>query len=293
MSERHNEYNIINNECSTSQTIDIKMKNVDGIILPKRNIYRTNIENINEFDYELNNLSKIKDKDKLEDKINLVLLKINICKNICNFHDPNVQIASKEAKRLTLIELLDFFSQNDLKILNNNIWNSENIYLEIFELFSKNVIRDLPPNEDELNYEEDEDFDNYTDPAWEHLELIYNIFIKFIESKDFRITLAKKYLNEEFLEKIFYLFYSEDIREREQLAKISTNSLQLWKEEGRIKYLLKEYNNKITPIIFNSLRFCSKNHWNKEVKKLSEDVQNILAERDWKLWNKLIEENLE
>jgi len=55
------------------------------------------------------------------------------------------------------------------------------------------------------------------------LKLIYTIFIKFIESTNFRITLGKKFVDEGFVEKIFSLFYSEDCREREQLTKVNLN----------------------------------------------------------------------
>nr|CAD2141409.1 unnamed protein product [Meloidogyne enterolobii] len=170
--------------CSSSSTSDKEIKqklNVDGIVLSKNNFnyYNKNIGEINEFDDEINNIPKIKDTNKFEDKLNLVLLKINICKKVCNFYVLNAQLATKKAKRLTLIEIFDFLFREN----NNNIWNSEKIYFEIFELFNKNVVRDLPSNEEELNFdnniflinnyeEEDEDSVNCPDPAWEHLEAI-------------------------------------------------------------------------------------------------------------------------
>ncbi|KAF7633467.1 hypothetical protein Mgra_00007156, partial [Meloidogyne graminicola] len=227
------------------------------------------------------------DKNTLNEQTELFIYKINICKNICNFNNLNSQLATKEAKKLTLIELFNFLTINEGK---KNLWNNENIYLEIIDLFIKNIFRDLPPNEKDEEEENEENYFNYSDPAKEHLELIYSIFIKFIGAPDFRPTIAKKLIDQKFIEKIFLFFIQKIYLKGKQLVKISTNSLQIFKEEGKIKYLLNELNKQIIPIILPSIQLTCINHWNKNVKQLAEDIKNILIEIDWKLCNKLINE---
>ena len=69
--------------------------------------------------------------------------------------------------------------------------------------------------------------------------------------------------------------------------------MQLWKEEGRIEKLLRDCNAEIMPLVFEPLLLAASGHWNKNVQSLAKDVQNILAERNWKLWNRLLAEREE
>jgi len=63
--------------------------------------------------------------------------------------------------------------------------------------------------------------------------------------------------------------------------------LLLWKDDGRIVAQLKKYNSQIVPIIFTALCQTAERHWHKNVKSLAKEVQNILVEWNWKLWNHL------
>ncbi|KAG0325561.1 Serine/threonine-protein phosphatase 2A 56 kDa regulatory subunit gamma isoform [Dissophora globulifera] len=76
--------------------------------------------------------------------------------------------------------------------------------------FAINLFRTIPPqvnpSGDAFDPEEDEPV---LEMAWPHLQIVYEIFLRFIESADFNTNLAKRYLLE--------LFDSEDPRERDFL----------------------------------------------------------------------------
>jgi len=51
-------------------------------------------------------------------------------------------------------------------------------------------------------------------------KLIYEILLHFFGSLEFRATLAKKFVDQEFVVKIMELFHSEEPRERQILTKV-------------------------------------------------------------------------
>ncbi|KAF8127295.1 protein phosphatase PP2A0 B subunit gamma isoform [Boletus edulis] len=51
--------------------------------------------------------------------------------------------------------------------------------------------------------------------AWPHLQLVYEFFLRFIESPDFNTNLAKRYIDQAFVLHLLELFDSEDPRERD------------------------------------------------------------------------------
>lgn len=53
--------------------------------------------------------------------------------------------------------------------------------------------------------------------AWPHLQLIYEFFLRFLESPDFSPNLAKKHIDQKFVGCLLDLFDSEDPRERDFL----------------------------------------------------------------------------
>ncbi|KAK6135523.1 hypothetical protein DH2020_030737 [Rehmannia glutinosa] len=65
--------------------------------------------------------------------------------------------------------------------------------------------------------EEDEMF---MDPSWHHLQLVYELLLKYVVSSETDTKIAKKYLDHSFVLKLLDLFDSEDMREREYLKTI-------------------------------------------------------------------------
>jgi len=52
------------------------------------------------------------------------------------------------------------------------------------------------------------------------IQLIYEIFLHFLGSLEFRATLAKKFVDQDFVLKLLGLFQSEEPRETEMLMKV-------------------------------------------------------------------------
>ena len=58
------------------------------------------------------------------------------------------------------------------------------------------------------------------DPAWPHLQIVYELFLRFIQSPETDAKLAKRYIDHGFIIRLLDLFDSEDPREREYLKTI-------------------------------------------------------------------------
>ena len=53
--------------------------------------------------------------------------------------------------------------------------------------------------------------------AWPHLQIVYEFFLRFVESPDFATNIAKKFIDQHFVLQLLELFDSEDPRERDFL----------------------------------------------------------------------------
>lgn len=53
--------------------------------------------------------------------------------------------------------------------------------------------------------------------AWPHLQVVYEFFLRFVESPDFNTNIAKRYIDQGFVLSLLELFDSEDPRERDFL----------------------------------------------------------------------------
>lgn len=95
---------------------------------------------------------------------------------------------------------------------------TEAVYPEVVNMFAINLFRTLPPPENPTAAEFDPEEDEPTlEAAWPHLQLVYEFFLRFLESPDFQPTLAKKYVDQSFVVQMLQLFDSEDPRERDFL----------------------------------------------------------------------------
>jgi serine/threonine-protein phosphatase 2A regulatory subunit B' len=84
--------------------------------------------------------------------------------------------------------------------------------------FSINLFRSIPPqvnpSGDAFDPEEDEPV---LEASWPHLQIVYEFFLRFIESPDFNPTIAKRFIDQHFVLQLLELFDSEDPRERDFL----------------------------------------------------------------------------
>ncbi|KAH7730697.1 serine/threonine-protein phosphatase 2A regulatory subunit gamma isoform-like isoform 1 [Aphelenchoides avenae] len=138
--------------------------------------------------------------------------KIRQCCVVYDFSaDPLSDLKYKEIKRSALNEIIEHISTNKGVL-------TEAVYPEIVNMFAVNVFRVLAPPSNPAGAEFDPDEDEPAlEASWPHLQLVYDFFLRFIESPDFKTTLAKRYIDQKFISRILDLFDSEDPRERDFL----------------------------------------------------------------------------
>ena len=96
------------------------------------------------------------------------------------------------------------------------------LYKAVFLMTEKVCLRILPAITYEKSpaFETEEDDEQFQDPAWDHLELAYTFFMKFLNLTDLKTNEAKNYINTEFLHSVIELFDSKDQRERDFIKTI-------------------------------------------------------------------------
>ncbi|XP_055807186.1 serine/threonine protein phosphatase 2A 57 kDa regulatory subunit B' beta isoform-like [Solanum dulcamara] len=146
----------------------------------------------------------------------LFFRKLQICCFQFDFTDTMKLVREKEIKRQTLVELVDYVQSGAGKI-------SESNQEEMVKMISVNIFRCLPPGSHENtgseNVEQEED-EPCLEPSWPHLQLVYELLLRYVVSSDSDTKLAKRFIDHSFVLKLLDLFDSEDPREREYLKTI-------------------------------------------------------------------------
>ncbi|KAL8474262.1 hypothetical protein ACS0TY_030214 [Phlomoides rotata] len=148
---------------------------------------------------------------------NLFIRKLNMCSLVFDFSDPAVNLNEKDAKRKMLLELVDYLSSVNSKF-------SEVAMQEMTKMLVANLFRALPSANHESKLSGDvydlEDDEPTMEPAWQHLQIVYEFFLRFVSSPETDAKLAKRYIDHSFVLRLLDLFDSEDQREREYLKTI-------------------------------------------------------------------------
>lgn len=150
------------------------------------------------------------------EKQNLFIRKLNMCCVFFDFTDPTKNLKEKDVKRQTLLELVDYISSVTTKF-------NEIVMQEITKMVAANLFRTFPSSNHENKLPEsfDPEEDEPTmDPAWPHLQIVYEFFLRFVASSETDAKLAKRYIDHSFVLRLLDLFDSEDQREREYLKTI-------------------------------------------------------------------------
>ena len=130
-----------------------------------------------------------------------------------NFVSP-LELRNREIKRQVLMELIELVSSGS----GSKSSIPDHLYANFFQMIFKNLFRPVPPplnpTGDAFDPTEDEPV---LEPSWSHLQLIYELLIRFLESPDLNGTLAKKFIDSSFILKLLSLFDVEDPRERDLL----------------------------------------------------------------------------
>ncbi|KAH9926217.1 phosphatase 2A regulatory B subunit-domain-containing protein [Fomitopsis serialis] len=141
----------------------------------------------------------------------LFIKKLHQCAVLFDFNDTNSELKGKQIKTQTLHEMLEYITTQRGVI-------TENVYPEVVKMFATNLFRAIPPPVnpigDAFDPEEDEPV---LELAWPHLKIVYEFFLRFVESPDFNTNLAKRYIDQNFVLNLLELFDSEDPRERDFL----------------------------------------------------------------------------
>ncbi|GAA6056343.1 hypothetical protein JCM3770_000680 [Rhodotorula araucariae] len=141
----------------------------------------------------------------------LFLQKLHQCSQVFDFSDASADVANKQIKSQTLAEMLDWITTQRGVV-------TESVYPEVVHMFASNLFRSIPPpvnpTGDAFDPEEDEPV---LELAWPHLQIVYEFFLRFVESPDFNTNIAKRYIDQQFVLQLLELFDSEDPRERDFL----------------------------------------------------------------------------
>ncbi|XP_023721847.1 serine/threonine-protein phosphatase 2A 56 kDa regulatory subunit gamma isoform isoform X6 [Cryptotermes secundus] len=166
----------------------------------------------------------------------LFVQKIRQCCVLFDFvADPLSDLKWKEVKRTALQEMVEFVTTQRGVI-------TEAIYPEAVNMFAVNLFRTLPPSSNPNGAEFDPEEDEPTlEAAWPHLQLVYEFFLRFLESPDFQPNAAKRYIDQKFVLQLLELFDSEDPRERDFLK--TTLHRIYGKFLGLRAYIRKQINN--------------------------------------------------
>ncbi|KAF8921381.1 phosphatase 2A regulatory B subunit-domain-containing protein [Mucidula mucida] len=147
----------------------------------------------------------------VSERPNLFIRKLHQCRVLFDFNDTSAELRGKQIKAQTLHEMLEYITTQRGVI-------TETVYPEVVNMFASNLFRSIPPpvnpTGDAFDPEEDEPV---LELAWPHLQIVYEFFLRFIESPDFNTNLAKRYIDQPFVLNLLELFDSEDPRERDFL----------------------------------------------------------------------------
>ncbi|KAL6578104.1 hypothetical protein OROMI_010432 [Orobanche minor] len=152
----------------------------------------------------------------LTERHGMFIRKVQVCCVFFDFSDTMKSAREKEIKRQTLTELVDLVQSGSCKM-------NEIMQEELVKMISLNIFRCLPPASHENTGSEGgdpEEDEVFMDPSWPHLQLVYELLLRYVVSSDMETRIAKRYLDHTFVLKLLDLFDSEDMREREYLKTI-------------------------------------------------------------------------
>eukprot|EP00262_Sarcandra_glabra_P006754 TRINITY_DN1927_c0_g4_i1.p1 TRINITY_DN1927_c0_g4~~TRINITY_DN1927_c0_g4_i1.p1 ORF type:complete len:550 (-),score=79.31 TRINITY_DN1927_c0_g4_i1:143-1792(-) len=150
------------------------------------------------------------------EKQNLFIKKLNLCCVVFDFTDPSKNLKEKDVKRQTLLELVDYITTLNTKF-------NEIAMQEITKMVAANLFRTFPSSNNENKFPEafdPEEEEPAMEPAWPHLQIVYEFLLRFVASSETDAKLAKRYIDHSFVLRLLDLFDSEDQREREYLKTI-------------------------------------------------------------------------
>ncbi|XP_063991917.1 serine/threonine-protein phosphatase 2A 56 kDa regulatory subunit gamma isoform-like isoform X2 [Diachasmimorpha longicaudata] len=194
---------------------------------------------------ELQKLAPLAEAQQPSEREELFIQKLRQCCILFDFEsDPLSDLKWKEVKRGALLEMVEYVTKNKGVI-------TESIYPEAVNMFAVNLFRTLPPSSNPNGAEFDPEEDEPTlEAAWPHLQLVYEFFLRLLESQDFQSSIAKRFIDHKFVLQLLELFDSEDPRERDFLK--TTLHRIYGKFLGLRAYIRKQINNVFYRFIYET-----------------------------------------
>lgn len=135
----------------------------------------------------------------------LFIQKLQQCCVIYNFKYPEMNLYEKNVKMAALSNMLNYI------VKASNIL-TDRVHEAILQMVSHNIFRSLSCHI-YANLNRDPN-DPVLDEAWPHLEMVYNVFLSFLESDDLKTCCIGHIINDKFILEILKLCDSSDPRER-------------------------------------------------------------------------------
>uniref|UniRef100_H2YUT9 Serine/threonine protein phosphatase 2A regulatory subunit n=1 Tax=Ciona savignyi TaxID=51511 RepID=H2YUT9_CIOSA len=171
----------------------IKVKHAPGVPLVKKEKRQSSSRFNVSKNRELVKMPALKDAAP-NDIESLFTRKLQQCCVVFDFiSDPLSDLKWKEIKRGALNEMVEYVTHNRGVI-------TDPIYPEAVHMFAVNTFRSLPPSSNPSGAEFDPEEDEPTlEASWPHIQLIYEFFLRFLESPDFQPNIARKYIDQKFV----------------------------------------------------------------------------------------------
>ncbi|KAF0925944.1 hypothetical protein E2562_018743 [Oryza meyeriana var. granulata] len=152
-----------------------------------------------------------------ETREDVFLRKLNVCCVVFDFSaaERGRDSPERERKRQVLMSLVDCVGAAEEPL-------TEAMVSGCVRMFAINLFRVFPPkvrsgSTGAAEADEDEPF---FDPSWYHLQVVYELLLRFVMSPVVDVKIARKYMDNSFISRLLDLFDSDDPRERDCLKTV-------------------------------------------------------------------------
>ena len=219
------------------------------------------------------NLPLMKDT-AVSERQDLFKRKLVACSVVYDFNNAQAQVKEKEMKRATLMEIIEYVNTS------RNCF-AEPVLEYVVSMVTANVFRALPPphafskNNGQPSSSgaifEPEEEEPSLEASWPHLQIVYELFLRFIVSNDVDPRVARKFVDQNFVLHLLGLFDSEDPRERDYLKTI------LHRIYGKLMALRSFIRKSIQNLFFKIIYECEKHNGIAELLEILGSIINGFA----------------
>ena len=199
--------------------------------------------------------------------------KLIACSTVYDFNNASSHVKEKEQKRATLLEIIEYVNTS------RNCF-AEPVLEHVVGMVTANVFRALPPPHTGSSRNaqasggaifEAEEEEPSLEPSWPHLQIVYELFLRFIVSNDVDPRVARRFIDQPFVLKLLDLFDSEDPRERDYLKTI------LHRIYGKLMALRSFIRKSIQNLFFKIIYECEQHNGIAELLEILGSIINGFA----------------